>query len=203
MLSAALALWLTQARVQPVPECAAQKRLWADVGRWQEVGGYTKIQSADPAIAKVRLTRGHAELQGVAPGWVEVTLTEKTKVTKALVCVSSETVRGFCGLCDLPMSVQLSAPPVMVGEYRTVSDWALVHLASVRHKIAAPPPPPTFVPIVVAHANQALEAAGLPSRLSVVAGLPVLEPLPLPRDEGRASAALEPHLPVLLDLLGP
>jgi hypothetical protein len=206
VLALAVLLTLGQARVQPIPPCAEKPlRAYAQVGRWFELGGSTRAVSAEPAIAKVRVTRGHAEVMGVQPGWVDVTLTDKDQVRTVQVCVGSgEPGPSHCDLCDLPMSVQFSKPIALVGPYPDLAAWRLVRAAVARTGVAAPPTPPELVPNVLAAANQALENAGLPSRLKIVSGLPVLDPMPRStRDDELATAALGAHLPILLELLAP
>lgn len=206
MLALVVVLVAGQARVQAIPTCLEKPdRTYATLKQWRELGGYQTAESADPKIAKVRVTKGHAEVMGVAPGWVELTLTDNGNLVKKQVCVSTESNDSeHCRLCDLPMSVRFSKPTELVGPYPDLGTWRQVRALAGSTTLVLPPTPPEFVTKVLAAANAALEAAGLKSRLSVTAGLPVLDPMPTtPRDEELASAALGAHLPVLLELLAP
>ncbi len=206
MLALVVLLVAGQARVQAIPVCPEKPdRVKAVLNRWWDLGGYDKAVSADPKIAKVRVTKGHVEVMGVAPGWTELTLTDKAKVVTKQVCVYGDgRATDHCQLCDLPMSVRFSTPIAIVGDYPDLGTWRQVHAFAQRTRVAVPPTPPEFVPKVLAAANEALASAGLASRLAVTAGLPVLDPMPAtPRDEELASAALAAHLPLLLELLSP
>ncbi len=193
MLALLTVVLIGQARIEPIPACQPHTYL-AVVGGSQIVKG--KAVSQSPAIATVKGNK----LVGIAPGWA--VLKGVAKGQPALVCVFEGEAYGHCNLCGLPMSVKFGATAELVGEYADLDAWKKVHAATLMLGMRAPPAPLAFAERIAEAANASLVDAAVAPRLSIVATMPVLDPLPKDEKERAAtSAALEPHLPLLIELL--
>ncbi len=192
MLALLTVVLIAQARVQPIPAC--QPNTFVQVGESRSIKGRPVSQT--PAVAGVKA----GKITGLAVGWAE--LKGAPKGEPSVVCVYEGKATEHCGLCGLPLSVKFDSTVELVGEYPDLDGWKKVHAISLRTGLRAPPAPLAFAEKVVEVANAALADASVAPRLTLVAAMPVLDPLPKDdKESAAASAALAAHLPLLLELL--